>query len=467
MRFLVVPALARKYSGDSTHRHRARSMYSRLVVPLLAALCTSTVLASDDWPGFRGPTADGRSDAKNLPTSWSETENIRWKTAIHGRGHSSPVVLGKEVWVTTADEVKGDPKARPPRKGDPPANPVREVHLYAIAVDRDTGKVVHDLKLGVERDPQYCHPFNTYASPTPFVEEGRLYAHFGSLGTWCIDTVTGKSLWDRRDLKCDHFRGPGSSPVVYGNFLYLIFDGFDVQYVVALDKANGKTIWKTDRNIKYGTDNGDYKKAYATPALFRLGGKDHLVCPSAECTIAYDPATGEELWRLVHDDRRSMNGSARPVMGDGLLFLTSGHTKRLMALKPEGLSGLAAPASVKWQITRDVPSRPSVLYDGGLIYMVSDDGLASCLEAATGKVHYSGQRLDGEFSASPVLADGHIFYSSQKGKTFVVATGPTFNVVAENRLGENRDIGFMASPAVAGESLYLRTTTHLYRVGRK
>jgi outer membrane protein assembly factor BamB len=438
-------------------------------IVLLAALCTSTGLAGDTWPGFRGPGADGRADARNLVTTWSETENVIWKTPIHGRGHSSPVVLGKEVWVTTADEVKGE-ATKPPRRGDPPANPVKEVHFFAIGIDRDTGKVIHNLKLGTQSDPQYCHPFNTYASPTPYIEEGRLYAHFGSLGTWCVDTATGKVIWDRRDLKCDHFRGAGSSPVVYGNLLYLILDGSDLQYVIALDKTTGKTIWKTDRNIKYGTDNGDYKKAYATPALFRLGGKDHLVCPSAECTIAYDPGTGRELWRLVHDDRKSMNGSARPVMGDlgdGLLYLTSGNTKRLIALKPDGLEGMVGPAAVKWQATRDIPSRPSVLFDRGLIYMVSDDGLASCLDASTGKVHYSGQRLDGEFSASPVLAGGNIYYCSQKGKTFVVAAGTTFNVVAENRLGESRDIGFMASPAIAGDSLYLRTTTHLYRVGRK
>jgi outer membrane protein assembly factor BamB len=438
-------------------------MRRRLIIPLIA-LCSTTGLASDHWPGFRGPSADGRSDETNPVTSWSETENVVWKTAIHGRGHSSPIVRDKLVWITTAEEVKGDPK--PLRKGDPPSNPVREVSLFAVGIDRDTGRIVHDLKLGSQRDPQYCHPFNTYASPTPFAEDGRLYAHFGSLGTWCVDTSTGRVIWERRDLECDHFRGAGSSPVVYGNLLYLIFDGFDVQFVAALDKTTGKTVWKTDRNIKYGTDNGDYKKAYATPALFSIGGRNHLVCPSAECTIAYDPKTGAELWRLSHDDRKSMNGSARPVMGDGMLFLTSGHTKRLLALRIDA-AGTVGPASVKWQASRDVPSRPSLLFDRGLVYMVSDDGLASCLDAATGKVHYSGQRLDGEFSASPVLANGHIYYSSQRGKTFVVPTGTTFNLVAENRLGESRDIGFMASPAIAGDSLYLRTTTHLYRVGKK
>jgi outer membrane protein assembly factor BamB len=367
------------------------------------------------------------------------------------------------VWVTTADEVMAE-KAPPPKKGDPPANPVKEVSFFAVCVDRESGKVVHDIKLGTDDHPQYCHPFNSYASSTPFVEDGRLYAHFGSPGTWCIDTATGKTLWERRDLKCDHFRGAASSPVVYGDLVYLIFDGSDFQYVVALNKTTGKTVWKTDRKIDYGgnNNNGDYKKAYATPALFEIDGKQQLVCPSAVCTIAYDPKTGAELWRIAHD---GMNGSARPVMGNGLLYLTSGHNKKLLAIAPTGTGMLAADA-VKWQSTKSVPSRPSLLLDGDLLYTVSDDGFASCYEAATGKVLWN-ERLGGEFSASPVLADGRIYFCNQTGRTFVVAAGRKFVVEADNRLGEGKDAMFMASPAVAGNDLILRTKTHLYAVGKK
>lgn len=413
-------------------------------------------MSGDSWPGFRGPTADGRSDSRNIPINWSEKENISWKTAIHGKGWSSPVVLGKQVWITTADEVMGE--KTPMKKGAPPANPVKEVSFFAVCVDLESGKVVHDLKLGTEANPQYCHPFNSYASPTPFVEDGRLYAHFGSHGTWCIDTATGKVLWERKDLKCDHFRGPGSSPVVHGELLYLIFDGFDVQYVTALDKSTGKTVWKTDRNIKYSTDNGDYKKAYATPVLLTIGGKPQLVCPSAECTMAYEPKSGEELWRIVHG---GMNGSARAVMGGGLLYLTTGHSGRLLAVKP-GAAGVLPKEAAVWTATRNVPSRPSILLDGGLIYMVTDQGFASCLDAATGKVHYT-ERLDSEFTASPVLAGGHVYYCGQNGKSFVLSTGKSFDVLAENRL----EAGFMASPAIVGASLILRTKTHLYRVAKK
>jgi outer membrane protein assembly factor BamB len=333
------------------------------------------------------------------------------------------------------------------------------VTYFAVCVDRDTGKVLHDIKLGTDDKPQYCHPFNSYASPTPFVEEGRLYAHFGAPGTWCVDTATGKVLWERRDLKCDHFRGAASSPVVYGDRLFLTLDGADFQYVTALEKATGKTAWKTDRDINYGTDNGDYKKAYATPALFEVGGKQHLVCPSATCTIAYDPKTGAELWRITHG---GMNGSARPVMGNGLLYLTSGHNKKLLAVAPKG-GGVLPPEAVKWQSTKSVPGRPSLLLDGELLYMVSDDGVASCLDATTGKEFWS-KRLGGdEFSASPLLANGFLYFCNQKGRTFVVAAGKEFGEEAVNRL----DGGFMASPAVAGDALILRTQTHLYSVGKK
>jgi outer membrane protein assembly factor BamB len=417
---------------------------------------SSLCVAADSWPGFRGPTADGHSPSKTAPTKWSEKENVAWKTAIHGKGWSSPVVYGEQVWVTTTDEILD---TTPPKtKGGPPANPVKEAHFFAVCVDRKSGKVIHDVKLRTEEKPAYCHPFNSYASSTPFIEEGRLYAHFGSHGTFCVDTATGKVLWERIDLKCDHFRGPASSPVVYGDLLYLIFDGADLQYVAALDKKTGKTVWKKDRAIKYSSDNGDIKKGYATPVLFTIAGKPHLVCPSAECTMAYDPQTGEELWRFTHG---GMNGSARAVMSKGMLYLNSGHTAKLFALKAEELKGEVKKDAIVWQVAKGVSVRPSVLIANDMLFVVSDNGIASCFEAATGKTLWS-ERLDGEFSASPVYANGHVYFCNQTGKTFVVKADKTYTLVAENRL-EN---GFMASPAIVGDHMFLRTKSHLYGIGK-
>jgi outer membrane protein assembly factor BamB len=432
---------------------------------VLALLLSGAALAGDSWPGFRGPTADGRSDAKKLVTTWSEKENVLWKAPIHGKGWSSPVVLGKQVWVTTADEVLAD-TTQPPKKGGAPSNPVKEVSFFAVCLDRETGKIVHDIKLGTEENPAYCHPFNSYASPTPFIEDGRLYAHFGSHGTWCVDTASGKVLWTRKDLKCDHFRGPASSPIVFGNLVYLIFDGFDLQYVVALDKTSGDTVWKMDRKIKYSNDNGDWKKAYATPAVLEINGRLELVCPSAECTMAYDPKTGSELWRLQHG---GMNGSARPVMGNGLLYLTRGHPAQLLAVKagakPDS-TGMLTKDAIAFTAAKNVPTRPSLLLDGDLLYMISDNAIASCLDAKTGNVLWS-ERLDGEFSSSPVLANGYLYCANQTGKTFVLEAGKTFNLVAENRLGDGKTAGIMASPAIAGDVLYLRSRTHLYAIGKR
>jgi outer membrane protein assembly factor BamB len=367
------------------------------------------------------------------------------------------VVWGDQIWLTTADEVRGSRSVPVPKKGGA-KGPVERVTFFAIGVDRKTGKITHDILLGVEDNPAFCHDFNSYASPTPVIEQGRVYAHFGSHGTWCIDTASGKVLWERKDLKCDHFRGPGSSPILHNNLLILIFDGFDIQYVAALDKATGKTVWKKDRNIRYSSDNGDIKKAYATGRVMEIGGKSQLICPSAECTIAYDPATGDELWRFAHG---GMNGSARPVGGHGLLFLTSGHTRQLLAVK-EMVSGAVPKDAVVWRVDKIVPTRPSLILDGDMLYMVSDDGIASGLDAKTGKVYWS-ERQNGEFTASPVLAGGHLYLSNQTGKTIVLKASREYEPVATNTL----DAGCMASPAVAGDALILRTKTHLYSIGKK
>ncbi len=433
-------------------------MHVRSLIALVLALITSAISsAADNWPAFRGPKGDGTSEAKGIPTRWSETENIRWKTPIHGKGWSSPVVWGDQVWLTTADEDGFDPKAPIPKGPNAPGG-VKKVTFFAMCMDTKTGKVLHDINLGFQEKPQYCHPFNSYASPTPVIEEGRLYAHFGSLGTWAVDTASGKALWERRDLKCDHFRGAGSSPILYKNLLILIFDGFDFQYVVALDKDTGKTVWRQDRNIKYKTDNGDYKKAYATARVLEVDGKPNLICPSSECTIAYDPETGKELWRLTHG---GMNGASRPIAGNGMMFLTSGHTGKLLAVK-QGVQGNVPEEAIAWTLGKGVPSRPSLLFHDGLLFLTSDNGIATAVDAKSGKALYS-ERLDGDTSASPVLVDGNIYSCNQAGKTFVFTATPEYNLVATNRL----DDGCMASPAVAGDALYIRTKSALYCIAKK
>lgn len=396
---------------------------------------TCLVLAEENWPAFRGPDGNGLARCRSAPVRWSESENIRWKTAIHGKAWSSPVLWGKRVWLTSAT---------PDGK-----------ELFVVAVDRESGHILLDRKVFDVPQPAFCHPFNSYASPTPVLEEGRVYVHYGSAGTACVDMATGRTLWERRDLPCDHYRGAGSSPILVGDLLILTFDGFDLQYLVALDKKTGRSVWKKPRDIAYSTSDGDFKKAFSTPAVLTINGKQQLISPSAEATIAYDPATGEELWRVVHG---GMNAASRPVFGHGLIYLTSGHTAQLLAVR-QGLSGDLTPHGIAWKVVRGVPTRASLLLVGDLLFMVSDQGVASCLDARTGKTHWQ-ERLGGGFSASPVHCNGCVYFADELGKTHVLKAGTRFERLAVNELEE----GCMASPAIVDGALYLRTRTHLYRI---
>ena len=287
-------------------------MSLRLVLLFFALTVSSGRGAEPYWNQFRGPHGNGETSTA-LPTEFSDSEHVKWKTPIHDKGWSSPVVWGDQIWLTTATE---DGK-----------------QLYAVCVDADTGAIEHDLLVFEVAEPKYCHPTNSYASCTPFVEEGRVYVHFGEYGTACLDTTTGEKLWERRDFVCEDFRGPASSPIVEGDRLFILFDGIDHQFVVALDKHTGETLWKIDRDIDYGTEEGDYKKGYCTPTLIAVNGQEQLICPAAVETIAYDPATGEVIWRIHHE---GMNAAARPIYENGLVYITAGEgDMSLAAVKPD------------------------------------------------------------------------------------------------------------------------------------
>jgi outer membrane protein assembly factor BamB len=411
----------------------------------LSIALAAAALLGLQWPEFRGPDGRGHATASGLPLTWSETQNVKWKTAIHGRAWSSPVVLGGQVWVTTAT-----PDGR---------------ELFAVALDQATGKVIHNLKVFDVETPQYAHPFNTYASPSPVIEAGRVYVTFGSPGTAAIDTATGKVLWTRRDLECNHYRAAGSSPILFRDLLLAHYDGSDVQYVVALDKHTGKTVWRTNRSIDFqdlGPDGkpmaeGDLRKAFATPQIITVEGQPLMISMGAKATYAYDPLTGKERWRV--EERTNHSASTRPVSAFGLVYLPTGFPKgELLAVKPNG-QGDVTSTHVVWRLTRGVPNKPSVLLVGDLLFMTTDAGVASAVEAKTGTVVWTG-RIGGTHSASPVSADGRVYFFSEDGKAIVVEAGRTFKVLAENQLGD----GFMASPAIDGKAFYLRSKTHLYRV---
>jgi outer membrane protein assembly factor BamB len=414
----------------------------QIPLPLIVLLIVSPLLAGENWPQFRGPGGDNRADDAKLPTTWSEGKNIAWKTAIHGKGWSSPVVWGDRVWLTTATE---DGK-----------------ELYAVCLDRANGMVLRDLKVfDVDHPSELWRKYNSFASPTPVVEEGRVYVHFGTYGTACLDSKSGEILWRRHDLHCDHYRGPASSPILYGDLLYLTFDGFDRQFVAALSKKTGETVWKKDRAINYKTTNGDLKKAYGTPAIRIIDGKPQLISSAATATIAYDPKTGEELWKVYHG---GMNVTAPPLHGQGRLFLCTGDGGLALLAVREGGQGDVTETRLDWKAKNKavVPSRSSPILVDDLLYMVNNDGIVSCLNAKTGESIWQ-ERLGGKFWASPLYADGGLYLFDEDGRSHVLAAGRTYKRLATNKL----DNGCRASPAVAGNALFVRTFTHLYRIENK
>ncbi|MBV9124269.1 MAG: PQQ-like beta-propeller repeat protein [Planctomycetes bacterium] len=407
---------------------------------LALTVASPFAVAEDHWTQFRGPNGTGLADAAGLPVTWSEADHVAWKTPIHDKGWSSPVIWNGQIWLTTA---RADGK-----------------EMFAVCVDRRTGKILHDLKVFEVEHPAFAHPVNSYASPTPAIEAGRVYVHFGTYGTACLDTTTGKVLWTRRDLLCNHFRGPGSSPILYGGLLIVHFDGFDAQYVVALDKNTGRTVWKKDRDIRYADpNNGDLKKAFGTPSIVEVNGRAELISPAATATTAYDPLTGQELWRIYHG---GMNVTAPPLYGQGLLFLCTGDGGyRLLAVRPDGQGDLS-PAHVVWKQSRGVPSRSSPLLLGDDLYMVNESGMATCLDAATGRQVWQ-KRLGGQFFASPIYADGRLYCFNDEGTGYVMQPGRQPKLLAVNKL----DDGCMATPAAAGQDLIVRTRTHLYCLRQK
>ncbi len=417
----------------------------------LISLCAVSVADDAYWNQFRGPRGDGISDAKGLPVQFAEgSPEIVWKTPVAGRAWSSPVVWGNQVWMTNAPELH--------KPADVMHKLEQPIPLSAVCLDLTTGKVLHDIKVFDVEVVQITHVTNSYASPTPCIEAGRVYLHFGSYGTACLDTATGKKLWERRDLECDHFRGAGSSPVVYGDLLYLCFDGYDKQYIVALNKKTGETIWKKDRDIDYGTDNGDAKKAYGTPQLIKVDGRELLVSPFAAATIAYDPKTGERIWMVKHG---GMNAAARPLYGNGLVYINAGDASNaLVAVKPNGTGDITS--DIVWKTSKQTPKRSSQILLGDLFFMMNDGGVATCLDAKDGKVIWT-ERLEGAYWSSPIYADGLIYCFSQEGHVLVFKADRTFEMVAKNKL----DDGSNASPAVAGNSLIVRSKSHVYRIAKK
>lgn len=425
---------------------------------LLPFLLVSSSWA-ENWPEWRGIGGQGVSSAKGLPETWSETSGVAWKTILPGRGHSTPVVWGEHLWVTTAIERAAKPEDAERRlkanTGDQPVTVLDSVSLRALCVDKASGKVLHDIELLNVKEPQWVHQLNSYASPSPIVEEGRLYAHFGSFGTACLDTTSHKVLWQNQDLQIMHENGPGSTPVLWGNLLIIHFDGSDQQFIAAFDKTTGKLAWKTARTGEM-RPNPQQRKAYGTALMVTMNGQPTVVSPAADWIYGYAPETGKELWKVPYGEL-GFSMSVRPVADDSQIYFSTCFGKsQVMALK---YAGLKTP-EVAWRNNKNAPKMCSPVLAGDLLFYVDDGGIVSCVEVKTGEALFR-ERLGGKFSASPILADGKIYFASREGVVTVIAATREFKILAQNTL----EGGLMASPVAVDGALYLRTDKALYRIG--
>jgi outer membrane protein assembly factor BamB len=390
--------------------------------------CSPPLLAQ--WPQFRGPDGQGHSAERGLPVEWSATRNVAWKVAVPGRGWSSPVVSDGRVWLTTATTMG------------------RDGSLRLLAFDAASGTQTVDVEVFRLRNAELLNSKNSHASPTPIVEADRVYVHFGAQGTAAVST-SGEIIWKvRHQYESQH--GNGGSPVLYGDLLIFSCDGFDEAFVIALDKRTGKARWRTERPEPSS-------QAYSTPLVIRVGERDLLISVGAFHTVAYDPKSGKEVWHANYPD--GFSNVPRPVYGHGLVFVTTGFQQpAILAIRPDG-RGDVTRSHVAWTASRGAPLTPSPVVVGNELYVVNDAGIASCLDAGSGALHWQ-QRLGASVSASPVFADGRIYFLDEEGTTTVILPRTVFQRVATNALDEPA----LASIAVANGSFFIRTASHLYRI---
>jgi outer membrane protein assembly factor BamB len=409
-------------------------MFKYLTCFLLLAV---TARATDDWPEFRGPTGQGLSTAKKLPTEWNgeEKKNIAWHQAVPGRGWSSPVIHDGKVYLTTAV----------------PTGKEEGQQLRALCLDAGSGSILWSKEV-FEQGEAKMHEKNSHASPTPITDGKFLFVHFGANGTACLD-LAGEKIWENRELVYDPVHGNGGSPALGEKAIVVSCDGADKQFVVALDRKSGKILWKTPRPANSGRGF-----SFSTPLIIQVNGKSQVVSSGSDYVVSYDLEKGEELWRFNYPNGYSV--VPRPVFGHGLVYVCSGFgSQRIWAIRPDG-TGDVTKTHLAWERVRSVPLNPSPLLAGDELYTVSDDGIASCLDAKTGKQHWQ-KRLGGHFSASPLFASRKIYFTNEDGETFVVEPGTEEReVLGPYPMGDRT----LASFAVSDGSIFIRTEKGLWRV---
>lgn len=407
-----------------------------LRTPLVLLAALPAVAA--DWPQFRGPTGDGHYTGPALVIEWGPDTNVAWKTPIAGVGWSSPIVSKGKVYLTTA---------APKGQGD--------LALRAVCVDAATGKIEWDVEVFVEEKGKApnIHKKNSHASATPATDGERLYVHFGHMGTAALD-LRGNSVWTRTGLYEKPVHGNGGSPILVDGLLVLSCDAVDKQVVLALDTTSGKTAWETPRRT-----SPSRPFSFGTPTVVEVNGKKQIVSQGSDVLAGYDPKTGKELWRTKFEGYSVI---PKPVAGHGTVFFSTGFDKARVQTVKLGGSGDVTATHTGWTLNRGAPHTPSPLLVGGELYLISDQGQFSCVDARTGKVVWE-DKLKGAYSASPIFANGIIYLTSEEGKGTVIKAGRAKEIVGEFDLGEKT----FASFAAADGALYVRTESRLYKFARR
>jgi outer membrane protein assembly factor BamB len=421
-------------------------------------LAATQITQAQDWPEWRGSGAQGISSAKGLPETWSETSGVHWRKELPGRGHSTPIVVGDHLWLTTAIEKTASTDQAKTKlasnTGDQPLTVLESVSLHVLCVEKLSGEILHDLEVLNVKDPQWAHTLNSYASPSPIFAAGRLYAHFGSFGTICMDTSNQAILWKNQELHIMHENGPGSTPILHGKHLIIHFDGSDHQFIAAFDINTGKVAWKTARSGSMDP-RPQQRKAYGTPLMVTMNEQPVVVSPAADWVYGYEPETGRELWKVAYEGL-GFSMSVCPVADAERVYISTSFGKsQVIALNYKGLKS----PEITWRNNKNAPKMCSPVLTNDLLFYIDDGGIVSCIDPKTGEAHYR-ERLGGKFSASPIVVEGKIYFASREGVVTVIAAEKTFKILSQNTL----DGSLMASPVAVDHTLYLRTDKALYRI---
>ncbi len=446
-------------------------LFSRLSSAFIIGLLSSTTLLNlnasasggANWPQWRGPAGMGISTEKNLPTEWAVNKNIKWKTAIAGRAHSSPIVWGNKVFVTTAVEGPVVPGAKAVKHMiedkeflHPDSIGADRKHTFkVICLNGDTGKILWEQTAFEGTPYDNRHRKSSYAASTPATDGKNVYAFFGSEGLYAYD-MKGKLAWKADVGKLGTVgMGTGTSPIIHENLLIMQCDedNGEASFIVALDKKTGKEVWKTPRKVQV---------SWATPILVRTAKRAELITSGTEAVVAYDPLTGKELWR--HKGVQS-NAIPSPVANGEMVFLSAGFPAKIVMAIQLGLAGdLTDSTNVRWKYSKGTAYVPSPILYGDYLYLTTDRGILTCLDARTGEVKYEGGRvpIPATFTASPVAFDGKILLTSEDGDTFMVKAGPKHEILGTNSVGEP----VYASPAIAEGRIFIRGEKNLYAIGK-